>query len=457
MSRNALPNPPHPKDNLLLGSLPELGKDFQRTFVKGWQEVGDVCLFRAPRPMCLVAHPDHVRHVLIDHQDMYPRSPVVLRELHPVMGDGLFTSEGELWTSQRRLVEPLLTAAAVEDWGDEVTNATLQLVSRWRSGAGAGHVIDVQEEMLGLTLDIIARIVFGDHRPDRDTFHRAVTNVNNYAIPRVMALVSAPEWMHSPRFRRFRRALDTLDAMLLGAIRARRASATDNTDLISRMVRARDAEAGVVMSDQQVRDEIVTVIFGAFKGIAVALPWVFESLSQHPDVTERVCEEIDGVLDGRAATAADLSKLSYLGMTISEVLRLYPPLWIVSRPPTQDDEIGGYHIRKGLFVLMSPYITHRHPDFWNNPEAFDPERFTPERSAQRHPQAYFPFTAGPRKCVGDHLSMMVMSLVVATLMQHLRMDRLPGQPVELPMEFLLRRKNGVLMTLKGRSELTRAR
>jgi cytochrome P450 len=255
-----------------------------------------------------------------------------------------------------------------------------------------------------------------------------------------MALANPPDPVQ-PGYKRFRAAMNTLDRIIDEAIADRRRQPRD--DLVTMLVEARDAHTGAAMNDSALRDEVVTTMFGAYKGISHALPWIWYLLSMHPDVDRRVRAEAAEALGGRAPTVQDLSRLSLTAMVAKEVLRLYPPLWALPREALDDDEIGGYWIPKGVTVVISPYITHRHPAFWDNPAGFDPDRFVPERSAGRHPYAYLPFGAGPRSCTGEHYALMLLTLVTAMVAQRYRLWLLPGHNVKRRREFLLRSITGM--------------
>jgi cytochrome P450 len=446
--------PPHPKDKgPLLGSVPDLGRDFVGTFVRGWHEVGDVCVFRGPRPMCLVAHPDAVQHVMIERQSIYPRSEPVIDGLSPIMGDGSFVADDRNHALRRPILDAVLGEAAVAEYAGGVSTATEQMLARWERGGE--RVLDVEAEMTGLAIDIATAVFFGGGQaPDPQRLRAALTTAVNYAVPRIMLPVSAPEFLRLPPYRRFRRALADLDAMVYPAITARRRAIANNEtpggDVLSALLTSKDAD-GAGLSDRQVRDEVLTSLFGAFKGIGPALTWTWYLLSTHPDVAERVSEESVATLGERSPEAADVASLSYTLMVLHEVLRLYPPLWLWSRPPTQDDVIGGYRISAGMFVLCVPYVTHRHPDFWPNPDAFDPQRFAAGAGADRHPFAYFPFGGGVRRCTGDRLSLMVLPLVIAAVARRFTLELRPGHEPRVGMDFMLRPQGGMPMTVRSRA------
>jgi cytochrome P450 len=220
-------------------------------------------------------------------------------------------------------------------------------------------------------------------------------------------------------------------------------------DLVGMLLAAQDAGTGERMTDRQVRDEVMTIFLAGHETTSVALTWTFYLLSQHPAVAAKLRSELDAVLGGRAPTVDDLANLPYNRMVIDEALRLYPPAWVLSRTPLADDVIGGYRIPKGSNVFLSPYVTHRHPAFWDDPERFDPERFTPERAAGRPRFAYFPFGGGPRQCIGNNFALLEAQLLLATIFQRYRLELWPEHQVGLLPLITLRPKGGLPIGLSG--------
>lgn len=242
-------------------------------------------------------------------------------------------------------------------------------------------------------------------------------------------------------------AIRESDAVVYHIIHDRRRSDTDRGDLLSMLLAARDEETGEGLSDKELRDEVQTFLGAGNETTAVTLAWAWYLLSRHPEVDRKMRAELSTVLNGRVPTFADLPQLRYTRMIIDETLRLYPPAWAMARSTIGEDEIGGYHIPAKALVILSPYVTQRRPDFWPNPEGFDPEHFTAERSADRPRYAYFPFGGGPRQCIGNEFALMEATFVLATVAQRYRLHLVPGHPVEPYPIFTLRPRHGVLMTL----------
>lgn len=446
------PPPPHPRDSFILGSGQGFLEDMVQTFVNGWQECGDVIWFRAPRPMYVLAHPDDLRHVLDEHHDHHPRSGYVRKMLVNIMGHGVFTVDDAEWRHQLPLVQPPFAAERVPDYFGVMKEATAAMLARWQSHAEDRSSLDIQAEMMRLGLDTIGEILWGDEwRPQSDVLVRALLESSEFAIPRVTGFPTPLERL-TAAYRRFKRGRATLDAAIYEAIAVRRREPRD--DLISTFVHAHGATPDERLSDEEAHDAVTSAIFGVYKGPPIALTWTWYLLSKNPHVRRRLEAELSSELGGRDPDVDDLRGLRYTSMVIHEVLRLYPTLWLMSRPPREAEVIGGYQIPQRVYLIAMPYITHRHPDFWPNPEGFDPERFTPERSAGRHPFAYIPFGRAHRACIGESLTMMQMSLAIAMIAQRFRLELVPGYRVERRTEFLMRPTNGLPMTLRARAPAT---
>ncbi|CAN5388285.1 hypothetical protein BH23ACT7_BH23ACT7_26100 [soil metagenome] len=444
---------PGPRGHFLVGSLPEIRKDNAQTFLDGWREYGDIVRYPGAFDIYCIAHPDHVKHILQDNHRNYKHPPFLNRKLREIVGDGLVTTEGDYWRSQRRLTQPAFHRQRIATYGTLMTDETALMLDGWREPAERGETVDMRVQMMHISLTILAKALFGaDWSEQLAVMEPAVTVANTHADRRLLSLVDLPLSLPLPAFRRFNEAKRTFDAIVYGLIAERRRSGEDTGDLTSMLLAARDEETGAGMTDTQVRDELMTFLMAGHETVSAGLSWVWYLLSKNPDAWERVCAEVDEVLDGRVPTVDDLPQLRYVRMVVDETLRLYPPLFVIPRTPLEPEEIGGYDIPAGnTFIALCPYVTHRHPEFWENPEGFDPERFTPERSAGRHRFAYFPFAAGPRKCIGDYFGLMEMQFVVAMVAQRYRPDLVAGFPVSPQPAISLRPRHGLLMTLSPRS------
>jgi cytochrome P450 len=444
---------PGPRGNLILGNARDFQQDIMTALMKGWREYGDVVQYRGIGPLfpvfCL-AHPDYTKHVLQDNNKNYPKTKFVDDKWRMVVGEGLICSTGDFWKRQRRLAQPAFHRQKIAAFGKLMTDATEELLEEWQAPAEQGRALDMKPQMVHLTLAILASALFSaDWSREAKAMGPAVGIAIRHAYEQMEQFVSLPQNLPTPANRRFKAARATLDEIVYRLIAERRRTKADSGDLLSMLMLAVDVdETGESMNDQQVHDEVMTFIFGGHETVSSGLTWTFYLLSKHPVVARRLRQELSRVLGGRTPTVGDIPQLPYLTMVIEEAMRLYPPVWLISRTPTEDDEIGGYHIPAGSMVLVSKYVVHRHPAFWENPDGFDPERFTPERVAARPRHAYFPFSAGPRKCIGDGFGVMEMQLVLATILQRYQLDLVPGFPVIPQPGITLRQKYGLWMTLR---------
>ena len=375
----------------------------------------------------------------------YGKGALTLGILRPVAGNGLFLSEGEFWLRQRRLMQPSFHHWHVAAFGTMMVDATHVMLDRWESHAASSRPIDVMQEMSRLTLEIVSRALFSTPAGDAAGVGQAIATLAEDIGYRFAVPFYPPPRVPSPRNLRQRAALRALDAAVYGIIAARRRGETSGDDLLGLLMSVRDEDTGACMSDQQLRDEVITLFVAGHETTAVALTWVWHLLAGHPDAAERVRAELAAVLGDRAPVAADLSKLPYARMVIDEAMRLYPPAWITNRQAIADDQVCGYHIPAGAILLVSPYVMHRHPAYWERPDAFEPERFAPERSAGRPPYAYFPFGGGPRQCIGKGLALMEAQLILVLVAQRFRLRHTSGHQVEPQALLTLRPRGGLPM------------
>ncbi|HEY9283034.1 MAG TPA: cytochrome P450, partial [Pyrinomonadaceae bacterium] len=322
---------------------------------------------------------------------------------------------------------------------------------RWQERARSGEPLDVAGEMMRLTLRIIGLTMFTtDLTSEADVIGRSLDVIRAHSIRAMWRPANLPVWVPTPSNLRFRRALAAGDRVMREMIEARRSGEIRNDDLLSLLLRARDEETGEGMSDEQLRAEVVTIVGAGHETSAVTLSWAWYLLSQHPEVEGRLHEELARVLAGRTPTLEDLPRLAYATMVVEETMRLYPPAWAISRTAKRADTLGGYPVAAGSEALLIPYVTHRHPDFWDDPDEFRPERFAPAAKESRPRFSYFPFGGGPRQCIGQHFAMAEMLIVVATLAQRFRLRLAPGRAVVPEASISLRPREGVPMILHER-------
>jgi cytochrome P450 len=433
--------PPGPRGHLLWGSMFEFQRDPLGFIREVAGSYGGVVRYRMGNMVWYQAnHPDGVRRVLQENNRNYGKGTLTLGILKPVLGEGLLTSEGELWRRQRRLMQPVFHRRSVAAFGEIMSRETLAMLGRWRPG----EQLDVAAEMSRLTLDVVTGALFHSHAGDEpEVIGRAVGKLVEEIGYRFKVPVYPPRYVPTPRNHRMNAAQQTIDRAVYRIIEERR-SGTDAEDLLSLLMHARDEATGETMSDRQLRDEAITLYLAGHETTANALAWSFYLLARNPEAGERLRAELEPLGDA-PPNAADLPRLPYLRMVVEEAMRLYPPVWITNRQALAEDEICGYHVPPGQIVMVSPYVLHRHPDYWERPEEFDPERFAPGRSEGRPRFAYFPFGGGPRQCIGRDMALVEAQLVLATVAQRYRLRLASDRPIEPDPTVTLRPKGGLPM------------
>jgi cytochrome P450 len=429
--------PPGPRGNLLLGSIPEIRRDNVLAFLDAWGRFGDTVRFRGPLTLYLLAHPDAVKQVLQDNAANYPRPPFVRDRLQAIVGGGLVGAEGAGWVRSRRMAQPAFRRHHLDGYGPLFAEATTEVLDAWAANADSGRPIEVESEMVRVSLANLAASLFRtDWRRDIDRVGPAVGDILAFANSALTSVVDTVR-LPLPASRRFARNLALLDEFLYPLIAERRRS-PGGQDLVSMLVDTVDEETGARLDDKQVRDETISFFIAGHATIAAALTWIWYLLSTRPECWHRLRAEVGEVLGGRAPAVADLPRLAYTTMVVQEAMRLYPPIYLVLRRALADDEVGGYRIPAGANVALCPYVTHRHPGFWDNPEGFEPERFAPEAARRRHRMAFFPFSGGPRRCIGEGFALLQLPLVVAMVAQRYRLSLLPARPAEVEAAVALR-------------------
>lgn len=402
--------------------------------------------FLGPLYSYMTRHPDHYKQILQDNNRNYTKMPspsfVVLE---PTVGMGLLTNDGDSWLQQRRLAAPAFHRKRIAEFGRTMTAATLRMLDRWRT-LEPGHLLDVEQEMAHLTLEIVGKTLFDvDLTGDADRVGEAFISLSRKTSMLTMRPFSTltVKWPFWPSTRSLQRDIDVLDEVVWGVIRERRADPGDRGDLLSMFIAAEDSETGERMSDQQVRDEVMTMMLAGHETTSLALTWTFYLLSQHPDVLRRTRDEVDAVLGGRTPTMADVASLPYTTMVLQEAMRLYPPAYAIARYAQEADKLGAYDIPAGAILTLSTYHLHRHPEFWPDPDRFNPDRFAPEAVKARARYAYAPFGGGPRQCIGNQFAMTEATLILTTVLQHAEFALESGAVPEIEPLITLRPLHGM--------------
>jgi cytochrome P450 len=452
--------PPGPKASFLTGHLPAARADILGFLTACARDHGDFVPLRfGPVRAVLLSHPDATEEVLVTrHRDFAKGGRVRRARARSLVGNGLGVSEGDLWRRQRRLMQPAFHRERLAAYG-EVMVACAERMLAGAGGTGGwrdGEVRDVQQDMTRLTLEIVCQTLFdADVAAHADQIGAASAVVHEHFRSRLTSLLFLlPDGVPTPGNLRYQRAVRCLDRIVYGMIDARRADPDpDRGDLLSMLLHARD-EAGGCMTERQVRDEVITLLLAGHQTTALALTWTWYLLAQHPQAEARLAAEVRDVLGTRRPSAADVPRLRYVEMAVTEALRLYPPGIAVTREAVRDCEVAGYHVAAGTNVVMSQWVTHRDPRYFDDPEAFRPERWAAaERGGHARPLpkfAFFPFGGGQRTCIGGGFAMLEAVLLVATIARRFRLTLAPGAPVVPHVTYTLRPRDGLKVALHGR-------
>jgi cytochrome P450 len=448
----ALRSPPGPPRRATFGLLRKLIGDRLALMSTAANEYGDaVRMAIGPKTLYFFNHPDYAKHVLADNSANYHKG-IGLVQARRALGDGLLTSEGELWRKQRRTIQPVFQHKRIAQQAGVVAGEAAKLVGRLRAHDG-GEPVDVLQEMTGLTLGVLGKTLLDADLAAFDAIGHSFEAVQDQAMFEMVTLSMVPTWVPLPKQVRFRKARKELQRVVdhLVAERTARSGADggDGDDVLSRLIASTRQEADSRVGETRMRDELITLLLAGHETTASTLGWTCHLLDRNPEVAERIRAEAIEVLGDREPVYEDLRKLAYTTMVVEEVMRLYPPVWILPREAQGDDEVGGYHVPAGSDVLVSPYTLHRHPAFWDEPERFDPDRFAPDRVADRPRYAYIPFGAGPRFCVGSSLGMMEAVFVIAMIARELRLSTVAGYDVVPEPMLSLRVRGGLPMTVRS--------
>jgi cytochrome P450 len=401
---------------------------------------GDVARFQAgPYRSYLISHPDAIRHVLVDHAANFTKHTRDYGKLAISLGQGLLTSEGDFWRRQRRIAQPAFHRQQIGRFAETMARLTEQMLARWDRAPTTQF--DLSHEMMRVTLQIVSSTLVSIEVDDTiDQIGDAVSTINRCTIEKIVSIVDLPLWVPTKLNLGMRRMLSFFNELIFKQISERR-NQPPADDLLGMLLSARDPETGEGMSDQQLRDEALTMLSAGHETTATALAWCFYLLSKHPEIEARAREEAQRVLGGRPATLEDVPRLWYTKQVFQEAMRLYPPVWAIGRGIMEDDVIGGFRVKKGSDVTLSMWVTHRHPALWSDPERFDPDRFAEGKDIPRF--AYFPFSAGARQCIGTAFAMMEGQIILAMILARYSLSLPPGHVVDTEPLITLRPRGGL--------------
>lgn len=402
---------PGPTGPRMLGDIGAIRRDPLSYLASTWRRHGDIVQFPIPRPPSyLVNDPDAVRRVLVVNARAYGKDTIQYRSLALVTGDGLLASDGEAWRRQRRLVQPAFHRSTLEALVTRVHSAAGRLTDRWQR-LPSGTVVDVEADMLTMSLDVVGHALFGtDLSAAAEEISTATLEALDVVVARARVPITPPGWLPSPANRRLQRSVRVLDAAVRAMVDDRRS--TDSAaaaDMLELLLQTTDGDR---LTEAEVRNEVVTFIVAGHETVASALTWTLALLAEHPEVAQRLAEESDRVLDGRAANLGDLRRLEFTRAVLDEALRLYPPAWLITRRALEGDVLADVDVPESSLVVLSPWLLHRHPDRWGQPDRFLPDRFV---DADVDRSAFIPFGAGPRQCIGRDFAYLEAVLVLATL------------------------------------------
>ena len=398
-------------------------------------QYGDIVCYRpAPEPAYLLNHPDYVRHVLVDNNRNYSKTTSSNLLFNKVVGEGLLTSEGETWRKQRRMMQPAFHHTRIEKLDGMIVDATQSMLNAWQLAFDSNQPIDIAREMAALTLTVTTRSLFGVDLGDEV---REVGEIINRAA----------NYLEKPSNPHLIQSAQDFGAVVDRIIRQRRQNFKDGGDLLSSMLLARDENTGAAMDDAQLRNQVMTLMLAGYETTASTLTWTWYLLSQNPGAMDRLRREVTGILQGRPPRYPDLERMPYISMVLDESLRLFSPAWTMGWRAIGEDEIGGYYIPANTVIAICLYTLHRHPNFWDQPDVFDPERFSPENIKRRNKFVYIPFGARPRQCIDNNFGLMEAALVVACVLQRFELHLMPGADIQPQALFVLRPNRDMMMSL----------
>ena len=448
MKRSKLP--PAPKTKNPLGHLRSFRRDIIGFLKKIAKEHGDIVHFKmGPIRIVLLNHPDLIKEVLTtQHRNFVKGRPLEMAK--ELLGEGLLTSEGEFHKRQSRLIQPVFHRNAIESCATAMTECTSRLMHGWKEGME----VDMKEEMTNTSIAIAGKAFFGaeiekEAKEINKALNTATDLFGRIALPFSELLLKLP----IPSTRRFFKAKAVLDNTIYRMINERQQNKLNRADLVSLLLNSQDEKVNSGgMSDQQLRDEALTLFLTAFDTTSTALTWVWYLLSQNPEAEAQLHRELDQVLQGRSPTVDDVANLKYTRMVLGESMRMFPPSYVIPRQALEDFPIDKYIVPKGTIILMSPYLIHHDSRFHAEPEKFDPHTWDKHSRSANSKYEYFPFSRGPRACIGEPFAWMQGILVLASIAQFWRIKLAPGHPVELLPLMNLRSKYGMVMTLHRRNK-----
>lgn len=443
--------PPGPSFSGPLGGLKFLKNDILNYATKTCLEYGGVTSIRAAnKRVVFITRPEAAEYIVRGNHTNYLKG-VSFQKLRYIMGNGLLVADGPGWQKQRRLAQPHFNRPVVLKYKDQIAECTTELINRLEGFADTGEPIDLFAEMSLAAFNLVGKTLFGtDIKEEMEIVERVLPDVVQLIYKQIQSPVHLPLWLPLPSHIRYKKAEAQLNDVVYRIIEERRKEGKDRNDLLTKLMFAVDEETGEGLSDQQLRDEVMSIMLAGHETTADGMAWTWYYLAKNKEVAAKLHQEVDSVLQGRMATTDDLAELPYASQCIDETMRIVPPAWSFTRQAIEADVVNGYEIRPDDIVVVCPYILHRQPDLWPNPECYDPDRFDPAVARKRSRWHYLPFGAGPHNCIGQHFALIEMKTVVAAVAQRFDFDLEPGHAVEMDPGITIRPKNGLMVRVRSR-------
>ncbi|WP_257445886.1 cytochrome P450 [Archangium lipolyticum] len=438
----------------LVGSLPALLRDPLGFFLSAPRKHGDVYTIDLGLTRIIALnHPRHAQYVLRDNARNYGKGGPLWDTIRGLTGNGLPSSEGDFWLRQRRMMQPQFHRERINAMADLMLQAIGETMQPWEKAAETGEPFNVASALNHVTLKVVVKAILGGDisRSESERISSALAYSLDYMV-RGMVLRSLPGWLPAPGRRRFEEEVRAIDDILFGIMQRRRNTQepSGGGDILGMLLDSVDAETGERMTDQQVRDEVVSLVVAGYESTAMSLAFSFESLSRRPELMKRIQGEIDTAVGQGPLSLSHVPRLPQTLSVFQEALRLYPPSYWIMRNAVEDDVIDGFRIPAGAMVGVMACVIHRHPDFWDAPDEFDPSRFSPERSKGRHPLAWFPFGVGQRLCIGRELALLEAQFALAWALSRFDFEPIPGRETKRRISTTLR-PDAVWLRLSRRS------
>jgi len=436
----------------VLGNMMDFARRRHHFLLDASKQYGEIAKVKiAKYHLYILSNPDHVQDFFVKKKNHFIKAERSRANLRGLTGDGLLTSVGDYHMSQRKMVQPALHATRIHAYADTMVEIAESMLEKWQIGVER----NIHHDMMLITMEIVSRTLFGsDVMDDAIAVGEAIAFLQENARRNFVPLFELPEWLETPQRKRIKAARHTIDNVIERFVKERRSGdVTDTGDLLSMLLLGEDDD-GNRMSDKEIRDEAVTLFAAGHETTSNALTWALYLLSQHPEVEAKLQQEVDTVLAGRRPTLADLRELTYTNMIIKETLRLFPPAWtLMVRGIVEDVQFDDYTLPAEHGIFVSPYVLHHHPDLWEEPERFIPERFTPEKEKTYHKYQYIPFGGGEHVCIGNSYAMMEAALVLATIAQRYELRLRPDFEVHERALITLVPADGMPMQIRERQNI----